>query len=1054
MAFETSRISTTTSLGFMSVKATNGTNTVTASGTGTTHTTGSLSCAAGDTIWVTAYYVDEAGTYNQEPWVSAFNVATTITHGGYLQIVGSGAIAPVTGSTVAVAASSNVSSSSTSIGFQRFFTSGEILQRGFSFTAASGHTQAQFRFRDNNSTSYEHLITVPISIGATVTAPTISSVTNNNASSANVTTTVNLSANGSGGTLKYAQSTSNSVPSSGWQTGNTFTHPRNSTRYYWASQSENTAGSYSSSVSHAVGYISPGLTVYVNNGTISSGASSASVSIGSTTAGQVYAVRTVNGSTALGSATASSTTTSVSWSSSLPSAGNSTTYEIYVQRPTSIGGNGAWYDTNDQFSVTRASSSISCPAANSNITTSKTFTSGSSTSSTQSISVNSGKLLTFTVTMPYNYTAGLPNAGSPTYRSTVSTTLTGGSRTISYSGNTATIVYTPPSVSSNTSETITIYHYEAVKTQPEGFYQYDVIYTDSHTVSTSVCFFSQSAPATPTATQPITESTNTNIAVNTSNPGSGGDVQLYYSTSSSAPAIGDSGWVTDNTSPYTVTFSNVARNQTVYLYAQVVSGSDRALSSVGNFTTSNIAPSTAGDVTSPSYSISSGDTTHIIGLSGFKTNHEYQIETSGGTVKSAWSAGSNYASPKTVSGAAGDYVVKGRRTVAGGGNGTTVTNIDTYSVIVPFSTTSFTSTAVIAAGGSVALAWTTDGTAAPNVLGDTYPTYTYSVSNGSTVVASGTYSNGTDILLTKSHSVNVTAPSSGSVTYTLTVSVAYTNSSGNAESFTASNVSDTTIVISPPTALSVSPDDVNQAAASIAVTLSATDTGNGSLEYAQSTSNSIPVSAGDWTASSTSFTHPRNTTRYYWVRMVSGSVVAPRTTATSLFVDWLNAAAYSTTISDPDPLAYGDTGFDVNFTSTDSGHTYQVLYDGTNAGTRTTNGVIPITGAALPSAGAQRTYTIRVARDQNIGGSGAYANTSTFTRTQRPSNPTASVAAITDTATATVTLRVTAASTGANQYRFSTDNSTWPDPWSTSTTADYTATRGTEYTMTVLPLLQ
>ena len=171
MAFETSRISTTTSLGFMSVKATNGTNTVTASGTGTTHTTGSLSCAAGDTIWVTAYYVDEAGTYNQEPWVSAFNVATTITHGGYLQIVGSGAISPVTGNTVAVAASSNVSSSSTSIGFQRFFTSGEILQRGFSFTAASGHTQAQFRFRDNNSTSYEHLITVPISIGAAVTPP-------------------------------------------------------------------------------------------------------------------------------------------------------------------------------------------------------------------------------------------------------------------------------------------------------------------------------------------------------------------------------------------------------------------------------------------------------------------------------------------------------------------------------------------------------------------------------------------------------------------------------------------------------------------------------------------------------------------------------------------------------------------------------------------------------------------------------------------------------------------------------------------------------------------
>lgn len=205
----------------MSVKATNGTNTVTASGTGTTHTTGSLSCAAGDTIWVTAYYVDEAGTYNQEPWVSAFNVATTITHGGYLQIVGSGAISPVTGNTVAVAASSNVSSSSTSIGFQRFFTSGEILQRGFSFTAASGHTQAQFRFRDNNSTSYEHLITVPISIGAAVTPPdtTITDVDTITRPNGSTNHSITIAA-GSSNTIYEARTGSASGTVVGTRTGN------------------------------------------------------------------------------------------------------------------------------------------------------------------------------------------------------------------------------------------------------------------------------------------------------------------------------------------------------------------------------------------------------------------------------------------------------------------------------------------------------------------------------------------------------------------------------------------------------------------------------------------------------------------------------------------------------------------------------------------------------------------------------------------------------------------------------------------------------------------
>ena len=92
----------------------------------------------------------------------------------------------------------------------------------------------------------------------------------------------------------------------------------------------------------------------MNNVTIEWNDSSASVSIGATAAGQVYAVRTVNGSTALGSTTATSTTTGVSWTSNLPSQGNSTIYEIYVQRPTNIGGNNDWFDTDDQFTVTRA----------------------------------------------------------------------------------------------------------------------------------------------------------------------------------------------------------------------------------------------------------------------------------------------------------------------------------------------------------------------------------------------------------------------------------------------------------------------------------------------------------------------------------------------------------------------------------------------------------------------------------------------------------------------------------------------------------------------------
>ena len=87
--------------------------------------------------------------------------------------------------------------------------------------------------------------------GATVTAPVISGVSNNNAAAASVTATISLSSSGSGGTLQYAQTTSNSAPSSGWSAAPAFSHPRGATRYYWARRDTITV---TSSVSHTVGY--------------------------------------------------------------------------------------------------------------------------------------------------------------------------------------------------------------------------------------------------------------------------------------------------------------------------------------------------------------------------------------------------------------------------------------------------------------------------------------------------------------------------------------------------------------------------------------------------------------------------------------------------------------------------------------------------------------------------------------------------------------------------------------------------------------------------------
>lgn len=74
------------------------------------------------------------------------------------------------------------------------------------------------------------------------TSPVIEYVYHTDGDTTTPSVFVILDSQGSGGTLKYAQSTSNSVPSTGWQTTSGFTQTRGTTRYYWASQNEGTEG--------------------------------------------------------------------------------------------------------------------------------------------------------------------------------------------------------------------------------------------------------------------------------------------------------------------------------------------------------------------------------------------------------------------------------------------------------------------------------------------------------------------------------------------------------------------------------------------------------------------------------------------------------------------------------------------------------------------------------------------------------------------------------------------------------------------------------------------
>ena len=189
--------------------------------------------------------------------------------------------------------------------------------------------------------------------GTSTTAPTASSVTFNNPASANTTATVNLSATGSGGTLQYACEVDDSTPDN-WQSGSTFTISRGSGTVYARARRSSTTNSNTVNASRP-GFLTGDTAVSASSSTIANGATSASTTLSNATAGETYAVRVNNGSTNLATRTGNG---AISFTSSLPSSGNSTTYEIFVRRPTSTGGDGSTYTaTNDTFTV-----SMSAPA--------------------------------------------------------------------------------------------------------------------------------------------------------------------------------------------------------------------------------------------------------------------------------------------------------------------------------------------------------------------------------------------------------------------------------------------------------------------------------------------------------------------------------------------------------------------------------------------------------------------------------------------------------------------------------------------------------------------
>lgn len=362
------------------------------------------------------------------------------------------------------------------------------------------------------------------SSGPTIVAPTISSVTNNNASAANVTTTVNLSSNGSGGTLKYAQTTSNSVPASGWQTGNTFSHPRGTTRYYWASQDEDTSGAFDDSGGVSVGYIAPDTAVSPSSPTISNTATSASITITGVTSGETYQLRNQAGTVQYQSGTASSTSITITQTGGLPSAGSTLTYQVFALRPTSIGGDGAYDATGDAYTITRqaaVSYSVTAPAS---------INEGSpGTINISTTGVSDGTVLYWSVSTgdtPVDFDS--PSAGS-----------------VTISSNAASFSVTPTAdATTEGAETATV----TVRTGSLGG---TIVATDTFTINdtstTPVPSYAVSAPAS------INEGSAGTINVSTTNVSNG--TTLYYTVIPSGDFATSSGnfTINSNAGSFTVT---------------------------------------------------------------------------------------------------------------------------------------------------------------------------------------------------------------------------------------------------------------------------------------------------------------------------------------------------------------------------------------------------------------------------------------------------------------------------------------------------------------------
>jgi hypothetical protein len=285
----------------------------------------------------------------------------------------------------------------------------------------------------SNQVASDTYVTIT-NVGQSITPPSgVSVATTSIVNSSTVGVTVSVTSNGSGGNLEFAQTTTNSVPATGWQSSSSFNQPNNSTRYYWASQDQDTSGTFASSVTFTVAKAADLIIDTINTQYINNDATSFPITIANGDSDTTYRVRSTNISGAIeGSRTGNGTLTVYD----VPGDDSSKTYFLSGQGGTNTGHSESEIQTFEAVTADAYYSNISLSGnANTQLTGSTEVLSLPSAGATVSRVSGTAEFAVGTSTTPGTYSTANKNITNGQYLYARDTTGASGTKTSTFSIN-------------------------------------------------------------------------------------------------------------------------------------------------------------------------------------------------------------------------------------------------------------------------------------------------------------------------------------------------------------------------------------------------------------------------------------------------------------------------------------------------------------------------------------------------------------------------------------------------------------------------------------------